>query len=929
MTLALLLSCNGNTAETGTESAGGDKSAYSQELVDGAADMIYEYNKPGIDNSVSSSFTLPSKVDYEDKTYDVEWTVDGGNGLVSTAPADDGKITVIIDPYADTETNFSMKGKVKGGEFTKDIEFKYVIKAFKIDDWKYWSENTKDVTMNIRGIVVAKYPFNAENKNIGVFLQDLDGQHGYFAYRMKCDSQDAADKDLAVGNIIIVNGKTSIYNGFREMGAGCTYTVALDKDGNPQKGEVKVVPIDEFLKEGVNPAAALDPYQGVIAKLTDAKIKSIDWNSNNAENYVEKGAGSVYVTVTKNGVDFKLYLSTSNTLTISELQAEYEKLAVGYTVDVEGPVSWYNEPQIYPCAGGITVKSTDISNEEKAANELNAINVIPSTVTSDTTIKLGENGVNYSDVKFTWELTSDGGAATLNGNVLTVKVGKAIASVTLKVTAECGGAKAEKEFKISVMPADMSEEDIVNALYTLEKGEIMDGKYTLTGKIISVDTAFSTQFNNVTVTIVVGNMTDKPVMCYRLAGDGADKIKVGDTITVSGALKRYNDTFEFDAGCSLDKVISGEGGDETTGADTEKEPPKELKTPKEIIDALYALKDGESLSGTYTLTGKISKVDTAYSSKYENVTVTIVVDGSEGKPVQCFRMKGTGADKIGVGDVITVTGVLKHFNDGKNNTYEFDAGCTLDKIVSQSGSTETTAPETTAEETKVDPPKPKTAEEILKAAYALAKGEALEGEYTLTGTITEVNTAYSSQYENVTVTIAVDGFSQYPVECFRLEGTGADTIKKNDKITVTGKIKNFDDGTDKGKVEFDKGCKLDKIDFVSEDTSPKLDTPEKIVKALYALKGEKTVSLDGGPYTLTGKITKITTPYDSVYKNITVVIAVEGLEEYPVMCYRLKGEGADTLAVGDVITVTGQLKFYYKSADNFEYEFDSGCTFEK
>ena len=60
-----------------------------------------------------------------------------------------------------------------------------------------------------------------------------------------------------------------------------------------------------------------------------------------------------------------------------------------------------------------------------------------------------------------------------------------------------------------------------------------------------------------------------------------------------------------------------------------------------------------------------------------------------------------------------------------------------------------------------------------------------------------------------------------------------------------------------------------------------------------------------------------------------MVIAVEGLEEYPVMCYRLKGEGADTLAVGDVITVTGQLKFYYKSADNFEYEFDSGCTFEK
>ena len=42
------------------------------------------------------------------------------------------------------------------------------------------------------------------------------------------------------------------------------------------------------------------------------------------------------------------------------------------------------------------------------------------------------------------------------------------------------------------------------------------------------------------------------------------------------------------------------------------------------------------------------------------------------------------------------------------------------------------------------------------------------------------------------------------------------------------------------------------------------------------------------------------------------------------MCYRLKGEGAENLAVGDVITVSGKLK-------NFQgtIEFDSGCTFTK
>ena len=935
MVISVFASCNNNEAGTETpEATDAVEKQITQELVDGAAEMVYEYNKPGIDNSVSSSFTLPTKVEYDDFTFDIAWAAQNANGLVSlTMPDDEDKVTVVVDPYADEDTEFSVKGIVKGGEFSKEIEFNYVIKAFALADWKYWSENTKDVSMNIRGIVVAKYPYNEANKNIGVFLQDLDGEHGYFAYRMKCASQEAADVDLAIGNVIIINGTTSIYNGFREMGTGCTYSVVLGSDGKPTTGEIKKIPIDEFFKEGTVLSSALDPYQSMIAKLTGAKVKSIDWNSNNAENYVEKGAGSVYVTVTKNGIDFKLYLSTSNTLSISELKTEYEKLAVGYTIDVEGPISWYNEPQLYPCAGGITVVSTDISDEEKATNELNAITAIPSTVSADTTIALSDKGATYSEVKLSYELTEDGGAATLKDNTLTIKVGKAVASVTVKATAECGGAKTEKEFKISIMPADLSEEDIVNALYTLSPGEVMDGTYTLTGVINEIPTAWSDQYKNITVVMIVGNMTDKPVMCYRLAGDGADKLKVGDTITVTGTLKRYNDNFEFDAACHLDKVVAGEGTPEdtttetkpaeTTAPDTTPSSP-ELKTTKEIMDALYALKDGETIEGDYKLTGTINKIETPYHSDFKNVSVVIIVDGYGSKPVLCYRLEGTGADTIKVGDTITVSGGLKNYK----GTYELTQGCKLLKIdkvapVETETTAETTAPETDAPETTgPDNPEPKTAKEILEAAYALEKGNALEGEYTLSGTITQVNTPYDSGYDNITVTIVVEGFDQYPIQCFRMKGKGADTIKKNDKITVTGKIKNYN-----GTIEFDAGCSLDSIDFVSENTTPALDTPEKIVKALYAL--EKSSSLDGGPYTLTGKITEIPTAWSDEYGNITVVIVVDNLTEYPVTCYRLKGDGAKDLKVGDTITVKGQLTHYYKEGVGSTFEFTSGCTIVK
>ncbi len=101
-------------------------------------------------------------------------------------------------------------------------------------------------------------------------------------------------------------------------------------------------------------------------------------------------------------------------------------------------------------------------------------------------------------------------------------------------------------------------------------------------------------------------------------------------------------------------------------------PEADLTTPAGIVDAAFALAEGESLEGELTLTGKIVEIPTEYSEKYGNVTVVIEV---EGKKIECFRLKGEGADKLAVDDVITVTGVIKNYQ-GK---VEFDAGCTFTK----------------------------------------------------------------------------------------------------------------------------------------------------------------------------------------------------------------------------------------------------------
>lgn len=221
-----------------------------------------------------------------------------------------------------------------------------------------------------------------------------------------------------------------------------------------------------------------------------------------------------------------------------------------------------------------------------------------------------------------------------------------------------------------IIEEGMSYSEIVDLAYTLEDGLALEGTYRLCGTIVKIDTPYSADYKNISVTVKVeGN--DKTVQFYRLKGEGVENLAVGDVITAEGTFKNYKGTIEFDAGCTLDYVHS------VGGAAEEK---IEMPTTVEgILDAAYALESGASLPEACTLTGVITSVDTAYSEQYGNVTVTIVVNNVTDKPIQCFRLKGTGADTIKVGDTITVTGTIINYG-GK---IEFNSGCTLDAVVAQ------------------------------------------------------------------------------------------------------------------------------------------------------------------------------------------------------------------------------------------------------
>ena len=109
------------------------------------------------------------------------------------------------------------------------------------------------------------------------------------------------------------------------------------------------------------------------------------------------------------------------------------------------------------------------------------------------------------------------------------------------------------------------------------------------------------------------------------------------------------------------------------------------------------------------------------------------------------------------------------------------------------------------------------------------------------------------------------------------------------------------------------GCQTE----TPNDTTPPAPTDaiDAILDTAFGLA--EGASMDSA-VTLTGKITKISEGYSEQYENVSVVISVKGRE---LLCYHLKGTGADTLAVDDTITVTGTIKNYYGTIEFVD------CTF--
>lgn len=212
---------------------------------------------------------------------------------------------------------------------------------------------------------------------------------------------------------------------------------------------------------------------------------------------------------------------------------------------------------------------------------------------------------------------------------------------------------------------------IIDMAYGLEDGDYIPYPVTLDGTITQIDSICTKENPYIFVTITVPGREDFPVYCPELIGSHAgNQLCVGDTVSISGMLQRYSRGIHFDNRCQL--------------VDWQPCGIKIPTDPKKIVDAAFQLETNESLPYVATLTGTVKSINESYDDIFENITVTITVQSSNGpKDIVCSWLSGEGVDRIQEGDVITVTGIIEHYysEDHYPKSYiRFYCNCWLDAI---------------------------------------------------------------------------------------------------------------------------------------------------------------------------------------------------------------------------------------------------------
>ena len=481
-------------------------------------------------NVTSANFEVMKNAPIGEKIFAVTWSVD--NAAITISESEDGSFYVVNVPELGAQAvnytlNFSIqndKGEKKEGSFSLTVP------AYKVNTFDEYVAAEDGEALVIQGIVtgVISKSTNSTKEN-SLFLQDLNGNGGYYAYNLEEDPNGV----IKVGMTVEVSGKKKNYNGTFEL----TSPVAkiIDETIKP------VTPVDftEVLAsaEGLD-ADALVKKNGMLVTIKGVTL--LEYVESNGYHYFKLGDHKTYLRVS----------SSSNCITQDEGDALTETFLANFQskADVTGIVAVYNgDFYLMP----VSVNAFENFVEQETTEDVKIATVIENLKVPGMIQLAGETELpaafsGFSDVTISWKLVS-GACATLSGNKLTVTIPTAAEEVVVEATVACGKVSDSKEYTITVKDiSTITIQEADNMVADFVKNQYTEELFYVSGTVQQIS---SDIYGNMYIVAMIDG-AEYGIDIYGLYDEDGHKYgdftghkpQVGDFVTVRTVVGKYNNT---------------------------------------------------------------------------------------------------------------------------------------------------------------------------------------------------------------------------------------------------------------------------------------------------------------------------------------------------------------------------------------------------
>lgn len=707
--------------------------------------------------------------------FPVEWSVNvttegATDDLITVAKTEDGNsylIKIFDEPTKDYAYTLTATIKNYEGDATETFTFNHTIPLFTISSYNEFIKKADERYVGVEGVITGIVSKKQGNSKNGLFIQDAKNEGGFYAYDMDKDplvenfvsATDATKKvALAVGMSVQVKGKKVTYNG--------TYEIEKPSVKILKEEATAVTPVD-YTEAYVEAAKAgqkgLEDKSLVGKQAMLVKLRGVE---------ITKQGDNGYYKFKLAGMESYVRISSSACPLSKDDQAKFKKLHTdnfGYTADVEGLVTVYNNAfYLTPVtANAFTNLALPVREPaDQIAFEKEVLEV-PESFDEDGTYTLNSTGKAYKDVAISWALDKEYAGITLKDNKLTFALQAQAQTITLTATLTCGTAEAQtKTFTVTIDAAESKIAEKITAP--------TEGTYKL----------YLYQANLKKNLYFAGSMSGNFFATTNRAIKGADVIlaKSGEGYTMS--VKGKFIELELNSKKTGAVVVLS---DKSSGTWAWNE---ELKL------FTWTLTAGTFYLGTYNTFNTISarKVDYITGDNSSKIGV------SQFPAYLCTTREATDEEKLAAIIAKMSTEVTADFDLDAAATWVVKSGSA---IVIENGKAKVTRPAAgeenatvvltatlnevmqdvtitvKAEESSVTPePSVKTIAEVKE----LADGT----EVVIKGVVSEIDTAWNTQFNNMSVVLKDETGT---ILVYRL----ATLVKVGDTITVTGKVGTYNE----------------------------------------------------------------------------------------------------------------------------------------